>query len=119
MTDQLHPWQIDMLEKIQSKGSKELFVISSGRQVGKSAWADAWNSVFNQHMSEVKFKIHDKAIVDGDQWYTVGCTKEVSNWMRTQPENLWHEHIDERWRVHFNRFDIHEKIYTQLALKWS
>jgi hypothetical protein len=120
MTYKIHPWQINMLEKINS-GVKtgEKFVITTGRRTGKSVYQDTWNAVFNQHMSDIKFKIYDKALVDGDQWYTVGCIKEVSNWMRTQPKGLWHEHIDEKWTIHLNRFDIHEKIYTQLALKWS
>ena len=120
MTFKLEPWQINMLEKINSGVKKgEMFVISSGRQAGKSLYRDTWNAIFNQHMSDTKFKIHSTAKVDGDQWYTVGCSKEVSAWMRTQPESMWYEHIDDQWHTHLNRFDIHEKIYTQLALKWS
>jgi len=120
MTYELHPWQKDLVSKLEA-GRKpgEMFVISAGRQTGKSRFADSWNAIFNQHMSDTKFKIYDKALVDGDQWYTVGCTPDVSEWMRTQPESLWHEHIDEKWTIHLNRFDIHEKIYTQMGLKWS
>lgn len=120
MTYKLHNWQKDFFDKMQTGvRNGEMFIITTGRNVGKSAYRDTWNSVFNQHMTEHNFKIHDKAIVDGEQWYTVGCRKDVSAWLRTQPKGLWHEHIDARWTIHLNQFDIHEKIYTQLALKWS
>ncbi len=66
-----------------------------------------------------KFSIIDQAPVDGETWYTVTCIKEVSAWLREQPEELWHEHIDFRLMHYSNKIDIHEKLYTMMALKWS
>jgi hypothetical protein len=62
-----------------------------------------------------KFTILDQAQVDGATWYTVSCAKQVCIWMREQPEELQHWHPDLTW----NKIDIHEKLYTLMALKWS
>jgi hypothetical protein len=64
-------------------------------------------------------KIHDQSIVDGETWYTVSCSHVASRWMRSQDRTLWHEHIQNKWDVIHNTFDVHEKLYTMLALKWS
>lgn len=65
------------------------------------------------------FKIIDQAIVDNDQWYTVQVHPDIRSWMRLQPTELWHEHLDQRWYKVANTFDIHEKIYSMLAMRWS
>ena len=69
------------------------------------------------------FKIEQTTQVDTQTWYTVKCTKEVGAWIREtykdQQDNLWYEHIDRSWMFHKNKFDIHEKVYTMLALRWS
>ena len=65
------------------------------------------------------FKIHDQSIVDGATWYTVSCYDDTSEWLRTQDQELWHEHINNKWGKINHLFDIHEKIYTMLALKFS
>jgi hypothetical protein len=61
--------------------------------------------------------------VDGDQWYRVRCGKESSLWIRTtfsELENkMWFEYIDEQWQLHKNIYDLHEKLYTMLVLRWS
>lgn len=69
--------------------------------------------------SKSKYKIHSKAIVDGTTWYTVGCSPESSDWIRKQDKSLFYEHIDDVWQIHLNQFDIHEKLYSMLALRWS
>lgn len=70
-----------------------------------------------------KFTIQSKAIVDGSNWYTVSCSKDISIWIRqqwpTQESKLWFEHIDHQWTIHLNCFDIHEKLYTMLAIRWG
>ena len=66
-----------------------------------------------------KFQITDQAEVDGAIWYTVTCVREVSDWIRTQPEELQHSHIDQNWTIYHNKFDLHENLYSILALKWS
>jgi len=64
-------------------------------------------------------KIHDQSTVDGETWYTVSCSHVASRWMRSQYRELWHEHIQNKWDVIHNTFDVHEKLYTMMALKWS
>lgn len=64
-------------------------------------------------------EIQDKAEVDGDTWYVVQVNPRVCPWIREQNKDLWHEHIDQRWYTVANTFDVHEKIYTMLALTWS
>ena len=66
-----------------------------------------------------KFQILSRALVDGSVWYTVDCLPDVSAWIRQQPKELQHEHIDSNWVVYYNKYDIHEKLYTILALKWQ
>jgi len=66
-----------------------------------------------------RIKIHDQSIVDGETWYTVGCYNDTSEWLRSQDRALWHEHVEQLWAGYHNIFDVHEKIYTMLALKWS
>jgi hypothetical protein len=91
-------------------------IIMGGRQVGKSVMAQMWNQTFE--IGEYYSKI-DQAKVDDAQWFTVKCSSNVSAWIRTQPKNMWHEHIDSNWTVYKNMFDIHERIYTMLQLKFG
>ena len=65
------------------------------------------------------FKTHDESVVDGATWYTVGCYDDTSQWLRSQDRELWHEHVEQLWAGYNNIFDIHEKLYTMLALKFS
>ena len=65
------------------------------------------------------FKIHNRSIVDDATWYTVSCYDNTSDWLRTQDQELWHEYIHNKWGKINHLFDIHEKLYTMLALKWS
>lgn len=69
------------------------------------------------------FSVLTKAIVDSDQWYTVRCSKEASIWFRetfAQNENkLWFENIDHQWQLNKNVYDMHEKLYTLLIMRWS
>lgn len=68
-----------------------------------------------------KFTMRDQAEVDGATWYTITCNLEVSAWLRSQPKELQNSQIDiDHIRYfHSGKFDIHEKLYTLLALKWS
>ena len=64
-------------------------------------------------------EIQDTAEVDGATWYTVQVNPRVRPWITNQPKSMWQEHIDQRWYTVANTFDVHEKIYTMLALTWS
>ena len=109
----MHEFQKDLWATLSGSDPREMKIILSGRQVGKSTLAQMWN---------INLKSYEKlteAKVDDDYWFTVKCTKEISSWIRTQPGNMWHEHIDKNWYVYKNMFDIHEKIYTMLQLKYG
>ena len=93
----------------------ELIVFAAGRQTGKSMLNEMYGS-----MTQPNFKIQTQAQVDGVTWYTVFCrTYETAKWVRLQDRALWYEHIHKKWDVIHNTFDIHEKLYTMLALRWS
>jgi hypothetical protein len=80
----------------------------------------ALNDVFRAEYGPKRdFDIRDQALVDGRTWYTVYCTHEASQWIRGQSRALWHEHIHKKWDVIHNTFDIDEKLYTMLALRWA
>ena len=67
------------------------------------------------------FIVYDQAIVDGDTWYTVRCSRDAAMWVREHgvEHKEWYEHIDSKWMVHKNVFDMHEELYTYLKLSWG
>jgi hypothetical protein len=117
VTEGIEPFQQVLWDKINQGGFKhgEMMVISAGRQTGKST--------LNQYMQAMQERIPYKelasAMVDDAKWFTVQCNKEVAAWLRTHPEKMCYEHIDQNWMIHKNIFDIHEKIYTMLQLKYG
>ena len=111
------PYQQTLIDKMQAGGFKqgELMLFAAGRQTGKSML----NQVYGSMMTPAKFTILDQAPVDGATWYTVSCANEVSTWLREQSKELQHSHIDNNRYFFVTKFDIHEKLYTLLALRWS
>jgi hypothetical protein len=90
----------------------QITTLMAGRQLGKSTWMDIANSP--------AIRILDQALVDGKTWLTVQCKPSlVGGWVREQDPALWTSHIDQKWHMHFNVFDMHEKLYTMLMLKFS
>ena len=65
------------------------------------------------------FEVQDKVIVHGDWWYTVQVNPRVSPWIREQSEDLWYNHLTPSHYKVLDTFDIHEKLYTFLVLRWS
>ena len=63
------------------------------------------------------FKIHDESVVDGEIWYTIDCDRDVGAWLRDQPKEWRYELM--AYGLTRCQFDIHEKLYTLLALRWS
>jgi hypothetical protein len=115
----IQPWQLDMLDKISSSGIKpgELMIISSGRRMGKSilqAVNGGWARPIKAYEAAGRAQK-----VDGEPWYTVKCTSEVGAWIRTLPTDLWYEHTDNQWYVYATMFDLHERVYIQLGLKFD
>lgn len=103
-TEGIYPYQQALWDKVQSGGFKkgELVIYSSARRSGKSYY-------YNLNMNP--YKLITNAQVDDAQWFTVKCNREVSAWVRTQSRAMWYEHGE-------TIFDVHEKIYTQIGLKW-
>ena len=112
----LNPYQQVLLDRMSSGGFRagELMTIASGS--GKSMLNNLCESMITPHR---KFQITDQAQVDGATWYTITCVREVSEWIRKQPEELQYSHIDKNWTIYHNKFDMHENLYSILALKWS
>ena len=117
----LHDFQLKALQGFK-KG--EMMVISSGRQTGKSTYmqyAQQWEDIMNSKKPAVE--IIGRAVVDGEKWYTVSCNKTASIWFRNThrdvEDKLWYGHIDNTWMAHQNCFDMHEKLYTLLAMKYA
>lgn len=64
-----------------------------------------------------KFEIVCDAIVDDELWYTVRVnTKDAEKWLRAQDKNLVCSLSSAPF---FSLFDVHEKLYTAFALRWS
>ena len=55
-----------------------------------------------------------------EQWYVIQVEPRVVPWVREQNQELWYEHLtcNQRYRV-LDTFDVHEKLYTMLAMRWA
>ena len=112
MQNYLTSWQKQMTATGWRKG--QIAAIQAGRGMGKSTFGDIINAP--------AIRILDQAEVDGETWYVVQCKPSyVSSWLQEQDPSLWHrhEHVDTKWYIHFNVFDMHEKLYTMMVLKWK
>lgn len=78
-----------------------------------------WVTVGGTVVRERAFEVLAQAEVDGVMWYTVKCSKEVGDWVRTQPEDHWVNHINQGWLFHVNNFDMHRELFAFLKLTWS
>jgi hypothetical protein len=106
-------WDLETMSMTDGFKPGELMFFTAGRQTGKSML----NQWYGSTLTSAQFSITAKAEVDGDIWYTVICSREVSEWLRSQSRELQYEALAHGF--HFPQFNIHEKLYTLLALKWS
>lgn len=113
----LQPWQEELMRSLQIYGN--VGALSTGRQLGKSfvmqSYINQWESVFKNMPN---FEKLDSAIVDGDQWYTVECSKEVSDWIRGQSKDQWYEHKQQA-RHQRGIFDMPESLFIIMSMKWA
>lgn len=116
----LYDYQLKMLDGFK-KG--EMSIISSGRQLGKSTYyqyAKQWEEVMNKR--KPLQLVSEPTLVDGETWYTVSCTAEVATWFRSTYKDSegkqWYSHIDPRNYIYNNAFDMHEQLFTMLAMKY-
>ena len=82
----------------------------------KTSVQQQWNISYG--MPKIKtIEILDQAEVDGEKWFTVKCTKEVGNWVRTQPKGQWVS--NNSWLYYENNFDVHHELYVLMRLIWA
>lgn len=106
--------QKDIWAACTGVGPKEIEIVSTGRQTGKSVFnqiVQQWNDMLERQRQPVK--TIDREIVDGDVWYLVDVHKEVAEWIRTQDSKSWYQHKSLN-----HAFDVSSRLYTMLNLKW-
>ena len=64
------------------------------------------------------YEIIDQGQVDNERWYVVQAEPKVALWMRAQNKDLWYDYKVGSYRV-LDTFDVHEKLYTMMALTWA
>ena len=95
----------------------ELMLFTAGRRSGKSMIINQLFDLNSPMKPLPKFEIVDKADVDGATWYTVSCNPEVSAWLRSQHKEWHYEALAHAFQ--YPQFDVHEKLYSLLTLRWS
>jgi hypothetical protein len=105
----MYPWQEKMLTGIKAG---EMTIISAARQTGKSLYSDMFNAVFQWAPT---YEQLESAELDGEQWTSVRCDSDIAKWVRGQNTKYWYEHKGGVRAV----FDLHEKLYTMLRLKFT
>jgi hypothetical protein len=63
-----------------------------------------------------KLKVIDKSIVDGKQWYSVMCGREITRWLYER-DPVAYRHIATTSTGYL--FDIPESTYIVLKIVWS
>ena len=70
-----------------------------------------WNHMVKQ-LTPPDIQNIGNAHVDGKFWSTVKLTMPAQEWIRAQPRREWYE-------LDSSLFDVSEKLYTALTLKWN
>lgn len=116
----IYPFERALWDKISQGGFEpdELTIISAYayRQTGKSRL----NSMYGMLMATSAHCVVDRAIVDGEQWYTIEVRGTgIIRWLREQEgaERDWH-HTKDISGI-YNLLDIKETLYTLLVLRWG
>jgi len=65
------------------------------------------------------FEIRDTAEVDGETWHTVQVNPRVGPWIKTQDPDLWYDHKTANNYKVVDTYDMHERLYIMMALKFS
>ena len=115
-SDPLNKWQLTLLDKMTRYQGRGVLQVT-GRGTGKS-YMNKIVQEWQDYMT-APYRTLAEATVDGSKWYTVTGQKPISQWVRTQDEKLWHEHIDKSWHINYNTFDIHETLYIMLGMKFD
>ena len=114
----MHPWQIEMLDKMSGLKKGELSIITAGRQVGKSAFsAQAFQRLWEDlHARPVENLILSEGTVYGCQYYCVepigGVWLEMEAWcinaFDSTQGSIWGENPPpepaQRWYMNNRKF---------------
>jgi len=92
----------------------QMSIITGGRRTGKSYYA--WMA--SMEINKLKFMTLNSSTVDGEPWYSLLVGSEAAPWLRTQDKSLV---IEGQGTVLSGAaiFDVHEKIYSLMVLKWQ
>lgn len=118
----LQPWQKQTFDTIYGGIRRgEMMTFASGRNTGKSMLTAAMLNNLCKEIVMPPFEVLSTADVDGVPWYTVSCRKEVSIWVRENgTENQdWYSHIDDRWTLYHNMFDMSQEMLAMTKLRWG
>ena len=136
--DMMQPWQIKILDKMNSTGFKpgELMTVGSGRQLGKSAFsAQALARLMNDiNRRPVDNLILSEGTIYGSRYYCVepvgGNWREMEDWCiqicGETTGSIWAEAVNktipqpgERWYGNNRKFWFrNEQDRTMFVLKW-
>lgn len=77
--------------------------------------------MFKTHVNNFNFAVASTGTVDGETWRTIKCFDEVAEWIREQPGSdiEWVELTPGLQFPKANIFDVNERIYFMLALRWG
>lgn len=117
----LKDWELKMFDRL-SNGFKagEMAIISTPRQTGKSIFNDWYRQYLRNN--NMKYSIEAQAQVDGEEWYTIRVVegqKDISAWLRSLDNSLAVEHKQPIMAWCDSMFDVHEKIYIMMELKFK
>lgn len=88
-------------------------MIMMGRQTGKSM---LMQQLVAEEAKQTKFATVSSELVDEEQWYTIRTSSPiVSKWIRSQNKN-WYVEITANYPDYF---DVNEKLYVMLELKFK
>ena len=78
---------------------------------GNAAW-----SKLVQDLIHPDIRVLTSATVDNQTWYTVKLSMPAEEWLRLQPKQDWCKYLASDSAT---CFDISEKMYSAMCLKWS
>lgn len=88
-------------------------IVMMARQTGKSTFIQ---QLVEEEAKKTIFSAVSSGLVDGEKWYTVRTSSPIiSKWIRSQDRNLYVETTAN----YPNYFDVHEKLYVMLELKYK
>lgn len=88
-------------------------IVMMARQTGKSTLIQ---QLVEEEAKKTIFTAVSSEPVDGEMWYTVRTSSPIiSKWIRSQDRNMYVETTAN----YPNYFDVHEKLYVMLELKFK